>query len=228
MNTSTISLNLLLVGGHRSCGWRSRWRRVRPLAPSKHPRRSSNRRMSESSARVPRRFARRCRCQSCKMELNLGRDVLVEDQQEVTDGFVTGRLSGTLTSINVWGCSNLTDASIKAIAARCPLLKSLDVSFCKKLTDESIKEIAARCSWLESLNVASCGELTDESIRAIAVGCRSLEALNVGSCRKLTDESIKALAASCSFLKKFEARYCNFTALPCSPSRSSSSKTSEN
>ena len=46
-----------------------------------------------------------------------------------------------LTSLNVSGCRNLTDAAIQAIAEHCPGLTSLSVSHSKNLTDAAIQAI---------------------------------------------------------------------------------------
>ena len=59
------------------------------------------------------------------------------------------------------------------------LLTSLDVSCCRDITDESIKAVAAGCASLTSLNVSGCPNLTDESIKAVAAGCASLTSLNI-------------------------------------------------
>ena len=53
-----------------------------------------------------------------------------------------------LTSLNVTGCGNLTDASIIAVAASCAALASLNVRSCRKLTDASIVAIATGCAAL--------------------------------------------------------------------------------
>ena len=49
---------------------------------------------------------------------------------------------------------NLTDESIKAIAASCPpTLTSLQLNSCRFLTGEAIKAVAAKCSKLRELGV---------------------------------------------------------------------------
>ena len=77
----------------------------------------------------------------------------------------------------------------------CASLTSLSVLCCRNLTNDSIKAVAAGCASLTSLDVACCSKLTDESIKAVAAGCPSLTSLNVANCSKLTDESFKAVAA---------------------------------
>ena len=57
-------------------------------------------------------------------------------------------------------------------AEYCPALTSLYVYGCDKLTDASIMAIAGHCSALTSLNVSSCHKLTDASITAIYCGAQ--------------------------------------------------------
>jgi hypothetical protein len=88
----------------------------------------------------------------------------------------------SLTSVGVKACSNLTDESIKALAASCCLLK-LDVESCAELTDEAIKAVALGCgASLKSLDFGDCPNLTDESMTAVALGCTSLTWLNLARC----------------------------------------------
>ena len=53
--------------------------------------------------------------------------------------------------MNVTWCKQLTDASLREVAARCPQLRHLDVAYCGKLTDASLREVAAHCLQLQHL-----------------------------------------------------------------------------
>lgn len=128
--------------------------------------------------------------------------------EDMTDSLFTEFLTKEVLSVNVTGCSNLTEASIKGIAIRCPSLMVLKVGRCAQLTDVSIMAIAAGCPSLQELTTCGCENLTDESIKAIAVGCPSLVTLNVRTCENLTDASIKAIAAGCHSLTSLDAWGC--------------------
>ena len=65
-------------------------------------------------------------------------------------------------------------------------LTSVDVKGCRNLTNKSIKAVAVGCASLKEINVSDCSNLTDKSIRAVAAGCASLTSLDVGWCDKLT------------------------------------------
>lgn len=139
-----------------------------------------------------------------KLDLQCARNSV----EDMTDALFTESLSKEAISVNVNGCSNLTDESIKAIASLCPSLVQLNVGRCTQLTDVSIVAIAAGCPSLQELTAWGCENLTDESIKAIAVGCPSLVTLNVHACENLTDASIKAIAAGCPSLTSLDAWGC--------------------
>ena len=73
------------------------------------------------------------------------------DLSVIRDNFVNVLVSiiaehcTALASLNVGGCTNLTDASITAIAEHCTALTSLNVFGCDKLTDAQITAIKGRC-----------------------------------------------------------------------------------
>lgn len=83
-----------------------------------------------------------------------------------------------VTTINLTQCWKITDDSIKAVAAHCPILTDLNVQGCGRLTDDAIKTIAMSCSLLTSLNLTECW-ITDDAIQAIGASCPLLMALNV-------------------------------------------------
>ena len=99
-----------------------------------------------------------------------------------------------LTHVNLRGCIELTDVSIKAIAKYCKDLTHLDVSMCDNLTDASITAIAQNGPSLTYLDVSWCSNLTSTSIIEIAKHCTRLTYLSVDSCMNLTDASITAIA----------------------------------
>ena len=99
-----------------------------------------------------------------------------------------------LTHVNLRGCIELTDVSIKAIAKYCKDLTHLDVSMCNNLTDASITAIAQNCPSFTYLDVSGCSNLTSTSIIEIAKHCTRLTYLSVDSCMNLTDASITAIA----------------------------------
>eukprot|EP00965_Chrysotila_dentata_P190075 6173670-Pleurochrysis_carterae.AAC.1 len=66
----------------------------------------------------------------------------------------------SLCSLDLSGCSRLTETSLIEIAHGCPKLQSLDVGSCKSLvTDKALVVLAAKCSSLRSLNLRFCEQV---------------------------------------------------------------------
>jgi hypothetical protein len=112
--------------------------------------------------------------------------------------------------------SNLTDATVIAIANKCPNLTSLNLSGCKEITDNAIIHIARKCKLLSTLNLHSCLQITDTSILEIAKKCPSLSTLSLDNFigyaftneSKITDTSIMAIAGNCPSLTSLNLRSC--------------------
>ena len=72
-----------------------------------------------------------------------------------------------LTTINLFCCQKITDASVIEIAKRCSQLTSIDLRWCKQITDTSIIEIAKGCSQLTSIILEDCDNITGASLNVL-------------------------------------------------------------
>ncbi|MEO1480173.1 MAG: hypothetical protein AAFV01_16520, partial [Bacteroidota bacterium] len=133
-----------------------------------------------------------------------------EQLKEVTDAFVVSLLSAKVTSINLAGCCDITDACVKAIAATCHALVSLYVRGCGALTDESIKAIAANCPALELLDIQWCPALTHESIKAVPASCLVPESLRE-AWAKHKDEIVSEDGTTIDFGRHFDTENWQWT-----------------
>ena len=70
-----------------------------------------------------------------------------------------------LQSLNIWGCSNITDKGLRALANGLLKLQSLNISFCRNITDEGIRAVERGCPQLQSLNICDYHNITDEATR---------------------------------------------------------------
>jgi hypothetical protein len=113
-----------------------------------------------------------------------------------------------LSSVD-YRCYELTDASVEALAQRCPQLRSADFYKCDKLTDVSVQALAQHCPQLRSVNFDGCDMLTDVSVQALAQHCPQLRGVNFGNCDKLTDASVCALAEHCPQLRSVHFGLCD-------------------
>jgi hypothetical protein len=84
-----------------------------------------------------------------------------------------------LQSLNIDGCSKITDEGIRAVASGLPRLQSLNIEYCDNITDEGIRALANGLPQLQSLTINDCGNITDEGISALANGCTQLHSLNI-------------------------------------------------
>ena len=110
-----------------------------------------------------------------KMTLSLLRDV--SDASIVP---LVTRLGANLLELRICETST-SDASIRAIAQHCGMMKYLSLgsayySSANKMSDEAVIELASGCPHLQSLSLTS-GVITDTSLLAIARCCTELESL---------------------------------------------------
>src|SRR5690348_17355542 len=97
----------------------------------------------------------------------------------------------TLTSINLSGCTHLTDKSIKYLA-KLKNLKNLNLSDCNQITDAAIKDLS-KLQNLTILNLSSCNQITGAAIKDLSK-LQNLTILNLSSCYQITDAAIKDLS----------------------------------
>ena len=88
----------------------------------------------------------------------------------------------SVQTLSFFGCKQLTNDSIVALAASCPLLKSVNLAFCSRITDASVVALTACCPWLKSVDLTDCELITDASIMALARSCPRLESVNLTWC----------------------------------------------
>ena len=108
-----------------------------------------------------------------------------------------------LESLNLRGCSQLSDAVISCLG---PALRCLNLDGCDQITDAGLKILAGSCPMLESLNLRGCSQLTDA-----AIGCLgpALRCLNLNGCDQITDAGLKFLAGSCPNLESLNLKWCS-------------------
>ena len=96
------------------------------------------------------------------------------------------RCYGTVpwTSVTMAECCEVSDAGLQTLVASCPMLESLNLRGCSQLTDAAIGCLgpALRC-----LNLNGCDQITDAGLKFLAGSCPNLESLNLKWCSQLTD-----------------------------------------
>ena len=79
----------------------------------------------------------------------------------------------------------MTDATVVAIGAHCPLLTSLDLSYCDHMSDAALSAIGDGCPSLTLLDLTGCTRLTDAAVVGLLsrTTCAPLlEDLGLGKC----------------------------------------------
>ena len=105
-----------------------------------------------------------------------------------------GEFCSELSELHLAGCRAVTDVGLLSIAKGCPALTSLSVDTCSGISDESVVELARRCARLDSFQANGCAGLGDDSLVALAMGCRALTRIDVRACARVTQAGLEACA----------------------------------
>ena len=127
--------------------------------------------------------------------------------QAVTDeavNFVTEKHYATLEVLELFGCFNITPASINIIAQKCKQITVLNLGQCHKVSNASLCNIAKGLLKLENLDIRGCKQVRDSSLREIIMNCQWLSTLVIANCPYLTDSTLVTLAAVCLQLKSLD------------------------
>ena len=98
--------------------------------------------------------------------------------------------------LDLQGCLQLTDESMKHVAENCHSLESLDISGCESVTDAGVNCFAFKCSGLTNMNLSRTG-ITDKGLDDISEHFAKLSSLKIAG-TKCTDMGIEHLVEGCS------------------------------
>ena len=129
--------------------------------------------------------------------------------EELSIIFVRDGRFSELQSLNLWGCYNITHASLANVVRRCPNLQSLGLGDCYQINDASVLVVARGCSNLQSLDLRWCQNITDASLGEVARRCSNLQSLNLTQCNNITDASMLEVARRCSNLRSLKLYGCS-------------------
>mmetsp|Transcript_3996 Transcript_3996/g.9557 ORF Transcript_3996/g.9557 Transcript_3996/m.9557 type:complete len:488 (+) Transcript_3996:328-1791(+) len=108
-----------------------------------------------------------------------------------------------LTWLDISGCTQFSDRTLKAVACSALKLRSLSADGCMGITGSGLAEIAALL--LESLSLCDCHRLSDRGILSLARGkvASTLEVLKIESA-KMSSSTALVLASSMPRLKTLQ------------------------
>ena len=99
---------------------------------------------------------------------------------------------------------NITDISIRALAAHCTMLKELTVYNVDHITDDSLCILFSTCTHLTSVRLSDLKYITDKVILTLLKHCLQLRNLSLVNCFGLTDYCILAIPTHCPLLQTLE------------------------
>ena len=116
-----------------------------------------------------------------------------------------------LVTLNLGGCSSLTDRWLGKIAAELgPRIKALGLLCCAAVSDAGVAKVASASPKLEWVSLAGCTRVSSAAVAELAAGCPRLRTLYLSQCRINGDDSaVKALAAGCPRLERLYG--CHFS-----------------
>jgi F-box and leucine-rich repeat protein 2/20 len=122
-----------------------------------------------------------------------------------------------MTSIDLCLTSDVTRASVTAIAELCPALVKISLTLGHQSTldfvalNDSIFAIARGCRKLQTFSISFSNEVTDHSVAFLAGRCKELRSIKLYGCERVTDEAMKAVANRCPHLKELDIAGRSFT-----------------
>ena len=113
-----------------------------------------------------------------------------------------------MNTIYLFGCKEINDIGVCAIARNCHLLTSIDLSLCTNITDVGLSAVAHGCPVLDSINLSHCDKITDVGVSAIGYRHSLLKAIGISYCKKVTDKGLLDLVRKSSHLCYINAIGC--------------------
>lgn len=99
----------------------------------------------------------------------------------VSDGGLAALVGGLcgprLTSLDLAGCSWLTDAGLAAVGAHCASLRAINLAACVRVTDSGLASLVqpTGCvTLLEAMAVTRCAEVTGAGVRKVLTACQGM------------------------------------------------------
>ncbi|TPX55790.1 hypothetical protein PhCBS80983_g05023 [Powellomyces hirtus] len=110
--------------------------------------------------------------------LSLSRNVHMKDDLLVA---IVNAHGPTLLRLNINGLDELTEYSLRAIAAGCPMLRELDVSWIRNVDDFMLEELISKSRPLAKVKVYGCNKLSDVVINRHNINDEGKEIRFVGN-----------------------------------------------
>ena len=121
---------------------------------------------------------------------------------------------GGITDIDLYDCSNVTDALVSSLAQQCPKLEAVTLGGSVRskgvgLTDLAIEALSRHSAYLHSIHLHSLAKITDSCIvNLTAHRGENLRSVTLSRCGKLSDASIMSLSSGARLLESVNLNEC--------------------
>eukprot|EP00968_Pinguiococcus_pyrenoidosus_P007801 scaffold529_cov308-Pinguiococcus_pyrenoidosus.AAC.93 len=99
----------------------------------------------------------------------------------------------------------ITDIALMALGEKTPNLSTLNMSGCSMLSDAGMSWLASGCSALTILMIAE-SKVTNAGVRMLAAGCPFLKELDLQNANRVTDVGVRYLSEGCKGIVKLNLR----------------------
>ncbi|KJE89289.1 hypothetical protein, variant [Capsaspora owczarzaki ATCC 30864] len=96
-------------------------------------------------------------------------------------------------SLNQGRASRLSDATLTAIATRCPKLRELKLESFLQMTDVGLTTLASSCPKLETVWIPFCRNIGDAGLQSLFTWCKDLRDLDISGCTHVTEDMIGSM-----------------------------------
>ncbi|CAK4249541.1 unnamed protein product [Aphanomyces euteiches] len=110
-----------------------------------------------------------------------------------------GATCTALTKLNLKGCKNATPTGLGFVLRGCPALAELNLTAVEQCGNAVLQELG-RCTALRELILAQCERITDGGLRHLHRLSDQLVVLNISGCKQITDVGM------CAFVHSFRSR----------------------
>ena len=139
----------------------------------------------DKEATLPAKFQRMLKSLPLD-EMVEGKTVALKMCYKTTDETLS-LFPNTLQSINLTGCTKVTNRGIDLLAQSCNSnLRELYLNGCKRITDATLQSLADRCPNLKRIELNGCNQITAAGINSLQEKCRHIESLQAFGCPRVS------------------------------------------
>mmetsp|Transcript_30660 Transcript_30660/g.117291 ORF Transcript_30660/g.117291 Transcript_30660/m.117291 type:complete len:381 (+) Transcript_30660:795-1937(+) len=142
-------------------------------------------------------------------ELKHLESLCISENRRVDDGSLIRIISeagSKLQSLNMAGCTELTDKLVSAVAECCPHLEEICLDE-TQVTDVGLRKLTSKCSSLASISLRSCSNITDEGCIHAIKNCK-IQRLSLNGLYCVTDATLLALKRYSEGLEELDLSWC--------------------